>query len=234
MRRPLCLAATAMILLGSMSACGSEEEEGVKVPSATPATTAAPSEEPAADGCKKAEAPEPKGEGSLKAPKQPLPKGKQQSVRFTTSCGVFEVQLAVGRAPKTSASVASLVRQGFYDDTTFHRIAKGFVIQGGDPKGDGTGGPGYKVTEAPPSDVKYTRGVVAMAKAGNEAPGTSGSQFYVVTGEDAGLPPEYALLGRVTKGQDVVALIEGVDTGGAPDGPPTAPVLIEKAELLEG
>ena len=233
MRRPLASAATLVLSLGLLSACGSDDEEGSKVPAAAPATTAAaPVEEPAG-GCKEAEAPEPKGEGSLKAPKEPLVKGKKYSVRFTTSCGVFDVQLAVGRAPKTSASVAALVKEGFYDNTTFHRIAKGFVIQGGDPNGDGTGGPGYKVTEPPPSDVKYTRGVVAMAKAGNEAPGTSGSQFYVVTGEDAGLPAEYALLGRITKGQDVVALIEGVDTGGAPDGPPTAPVLIEKAELLE-
>lgn len=230
MRRPLFLAATAILMLGALSACGSDDdEEGTRVPPAAPAKTA----EAAAGGCRKAEVPEAKGEGSLKAPKQALAKGKQYSVRFTTSCGVFEVRLAVGRAPKTSASVASLVRQGFYDNTTFHRIAKGFVVQGGDPKGDGTGGPGYKVTEAPPRDVQYTRGVVAMAKAGDEAPGTSGSQFYVVTGEDAGLPPEYALLGRVTSGQDVVALIEGVDTGGAPDGPPTAPVVIEKAELLE-
>ena len=83
----------------------------------------------------------------------------------------------------------------------------GFVIQGGDPAGDGTGGPGYSVVEAPPADLAYTKGVVAMAKTAVEDPGTSGSQFFVVTGEDAQLPPEYALLGKVTEGQDVVDLI---------------------------
>jgi peptidyl-prolyl cis-trans isomerase B (cyclophilin B) len=227
MRLPLSLFA-ALVLVASLGACGSDDKQDAA--GGAPATTAAPAEP--AGGCKAAKAPAPKGEGSLRAPRQRLAKGKRYTVRFTTSCGVFDVRLAVARSPKTSTSVASLVRKGFYDNTTFHRIAKGFVIQGGDPKGDGTGGPGYKVTEAPPADIGYTRGVVAMAKTGDEAPGTSGSQFYVVTGEDAGLPPEYALLGRVSKGQDVVALIEGVDTGGAPDGPPTKPVVIEKAELL--
>jgi len=227
----LALTVTALISLGTLSACGSDDEEGAKVPPAAPSTTASPAEP--ANGCKTAQAPEPKGEGTLKAPTEPLAKGKRYTVRFTTSCGEFDVRLAVGQAPKTSASVASLVREGFYDGLPFHRIAKGFVIQGGDPAGNGSGGPGYQVVEPPPEDVKYTRGVVAMAKTATDEVGTSGSQFYVVTGEDAGLPPEYALLGRVSKGQDIVSLIEGVDTGGAPDGPPTAPVVIEKAELIE-
>src|ERR687886_744965 len=84
------------------------------------------------------------------------------------------VELDADKAPKTSASVAYLVRKGFYDGLTFHRIADGFVIQGGDPRGDGTGGPGYKVRERPPGNTRYVRGVVAMAKAGNEPAGTSG------------------------------------------------------------
>jgi len=233
MRRPPALIAAAAISLTALSGCGTDDKQGRKVPAAgvTSAATAAAAAQPAS-ACKKVKAFAPRAEGKLSAPKQPLAKGKQYTVRFTTSCGAFDVRLAAGRAPKTAASVASLVRKGFYDGLPFHRIAKGFVIQGGDPAGNGSGGPGYKVVEAPPADVQYTRGVVAMAKAGNEASGTSGSQFYVVTGEDAGLPPDYALLGRVSKGQDVVALIEGVDTGGAPDGPPTEPVIIEKAQLL--
>ncbi len=83
----------------------------------------------------------------------------------------------------------------------------GFVIQGGDPTATGTGGPGYSVVDVPPANALYTRGVVAMAKSGNEPPGTSGSQFFVVTGDDAGLPPEYAILGVITKGLRVVERI---------------------------
>jgi cyclophilin family peptidyl-prolyl cis-trans isomerase len=122
----------------------------------------------------------------------------------------------------------SLARKGFYDNLIFHRIVTGFVIQGGDPTGTGSGGPGYRVREAPPSDIVYSEGVVAMAKAGNEPPGTSGSQFFVVT-SDSSLPPEYALLGRVKKGLDVVHAIEEVPAG--PDERPISPVVIDKIDV---
>jgi peptidyl-prolyl cis-trans isomerase B (cyclophilin B) len=96
------------------------------------------------------------------------------------------------------------VRKGFFDGTRFHRIVPGFVIQGGDPTATGQGGPGYTVRDVPPSDAAYTKGVVAMAKTESEPPGTSGSQFFVVTGADAGLQPDYALLGVVTRGLRLV------------------------------
>src|SRR5207248_600391 len=83
---------------------------------------------------------------------------------------------------KTTASFASLARMGFYDGRTFHRIVPGDLIQGGDPHGDGSGGPGYHTVEAPPSSLKYTRGVVAMGKTEIDDPGTAGSQFFIVTG----------------------------------------------------
>jgi peptidyl-prolyl cis-trans isomerase B (cyclophilin B) len=121
------------------------------------------------------------------------------------------------------------VKKGFFDGTIFHRIVPGFVIQGGDPTGTGTGGPGYSTVDVPPSDARYTKGVVAMAKAGNEPPGTAGSQFFVVTAEDARLPPEYALLGKVTSGMDVV---EKIGTLGDPQTEqPTKRIVIEKATL---
>ena len=91
-------------------------------------------------------------------------------------------------------------------------MVAGFVIQAGDPLGTGEGGPGYKVEEAPPGDLTYGKGVVAMAKTETEPPGTSGSQFFVVTADDAQLPPDYALLGRVTRGMDVVERIGAVET----------------------
>ena len=105
------------------------------------------------------------------------------------------------------------------------------MIQGGDPLGTGTGGPGYSVVEAPPEDIEYTKGVVAMAKTEVEEPGTSGSQFYVVTGEDAGLPPDYALLGEVTSGMDVVDRIAVVGVG--PDERPVEPVVIRQVRIEE-
>jgi peptidyl-prolyl cis-trans isomerase B (cyclophilin B) len=132
---------------------------------------------------------------------------KTYVVTVRTNLGTFAFTLDVKDSPCTSASFASLVRKRFFDGTRFHRIVPGFVIQGGDPTGTGSGGPGYSVVDVPPQTARYTKGVVAMAKAGAEPAGTSGSQFFVVTAQDAGLPPDYALLGKVTRGLAVVARI---------------------------
>jgi peptidyl-prolyl cis-trans isomerase B (cyclophilin B) len=131
----------------------------------------------------------------------------------TTSEGAFTIQLDAKDSPNTVGSFEQLARKGFFDGTIFHRIVPGFVIQGGDPTGKGTGGPGYTTTDAPPSDARYTHGVVAMAKTADEPAGTSGSQFFVVTGADAGLPPDYALLGRVVKG---IAIVDRIGKLGDP------------------
>jgi cyclophilin family peptidyl-prolyl cis-trans isomerase len=183
-----------------------------------------------ADGCKEVEGPEPKTD-SFKAPKQVLKPGKAATAVVKTSCGTFEIALDTTRAPKTANSFAFLAEEGFYDDLTFHRIVPGFVIQGGDPEGTGTGGPGYSVDEKPPANLSYTKGIVAMAKSAAEPPGRSGSQFYVVTSPDAGLPPEYALVGKVTKGYDTVARIEKVPTV---EEKPKQPVLIEEVTIDQG
>jgi peptidyl-prolyl cis-trans isomerase B (cyclophilin B) len=106
------------------------------------------------------------------------------------------------------------------------------VIQGGDPAGDGSGGPGYSVVEAPPKDLSYVKGVVAMAKTELEEAGTSGSQFFVVYGDNPPpLPPDYALLGKITKGQDVVDLIGVAPVG--PDEQPVEPVVIESIKVSQ-
>ena len=136
-----------------------------------------------------------------------LDSAKTYTATVQTNLGAFAFTLDVKDSPCTTSSVAHLARRHFYDGLIFHRIVPGFVIQGGDPNGDGTGGPGYTVVDTPPSNARYTRGVVAMAKTGTDPAGTSGSQFFVVTGADAGLPPEYALLGKVTRGLDVVERI---------------------------
>ena len=183
-----------------------------------------------AEGCKQVEAPKPK-QVSLKAPKQTLKKGEEATAVVQTSCGTFEIALDTERAPKTANSFAYLSEEGFYDGLTFHRIVPEFVIQGGDPLGTGTGGPGYKVVEKPPANLAYTKGTVAMAKSSAEPPGTSGSQFYVVTGADAGLPPEYALVGKVNEGLDVV---ERIGSLGTPSEKPKQTVLIEKITIEKG
>ena len=137
----------------------------------------------------------------LLSPKQP------HTVHVLTNLGVFDVRLDVEDSPCVTSSFASLVRQRFFDGTVFHRIVPGFVIQGGDPTASGTGGPGYTVVNVPPKNSLYTEGVVAMAKSADEPPGAAGSQFFVVTASNAGLPPEYAILGVVTKGLKVVERI---------------------------
>jgi len=132
---------------------------------------------------------------------------RPHTVDVLTNLGRFDIRLDVEDSPCVTSSFAALVRKRFFDGTIFHRIVPGFVIQGGDPTGTGTGGPGYTVVDVPPANSLYTEGVVAMAKSSTEPRGAAGSQFFVVTGSDAGLPPDYAILGVVTKGLKVVERI---------------------------
>jgi peptidyl-prolyl cis-trans isomerase B (cyclophilin B) len=184
--------------------------------------------------CREVQAPAPRPDGGADKPSGKLDPSRTYRAVLDTSCGNITIKLDQKTSPKTAASFASLVRQGFYDDTVFHRVVPGFVIQGGDPTGQGSGGPGYSVRDTPPADTAYTQGVVAMAKTEVEPPGTSGSQFYIVTAQDAGLPPDYAVLGEVVKGLDVALGIEQLGdpaSGGA--GTPKRTVLLEKASLDE-
>jgi peptidyl-prolyl cis-trans isomerase B (cyclophilin B) len=175
--------------------------------------------------CKEVEAPEPQP-GSFKAPKQVLGKGEEATAIVETSCGTFNIALDTNRAPKTSNSFAFLADEGFFDELTFHRVAPGFVIQGGNPLGNG-----YEIVEKPPANLVYEKGVVAMAKTATAAAGTSGNEFFVVTGEEAALPPEYALLGKVSKGMSVVETIGNLPVEGET---PKQTVLIEKITIKKG
>jgi peptidyl-prolyl cis-trans isomerase B (cyclophilin B) len=179
-------------------------------------------------GCARVSAPAPKG---VDVPRPDSILHGPATATVETSCGSFEISLDTARAPKTTSSFAYLARRGVYDGTLFHRIVPGFVVQGGDPTQSGTGGPGYSVDEPPPQSLSYTRGIVAMAKSSVEPPGRSGSQFFVVTAADAGLTPDYALLGQVTSGFDVVQRIEQL---GTPSGRPKAPVLIRRIAVQGG
>lgn len=186
---------------GEQVACGGE-----KPPAATPGQFATP-------------------------PTMAIDQSKTYTATIETSCGTIAIELADDAAPQTVNSFVFLARQGFFDGLIFHRVDPGFVVQGGDPEGTGGGGPGYKVTEPPPPDTRYVTGTVAMAKGGAEPAGTSGSQFFVVTGERGeALPPEYALLGKVTSGLDVLPEIEGIPRAGER---PRRTVYIEKITIAE-
>jgi cyclophilin family peptidyl-prolyl cis-trans isomerase len=144
-------------------------------------------------------------------PTTPLAPAKTYDVSFATNCGTFVVRLDQHDSPHVAAAFAGLVRDGYFDGTVFHRIVPGFVIQGGDPTGSGTSGPGWTVRDTPPATTRYLPGVVAMAKTGAQPPGTAGSQFFVVTGGDAAsLGPDYAVVGRVVRGMKVVKRIGGL------------------------
>ena len=218
--RPTLLALCVALL--ALAGCG---DDGGAGSSTTAAST------PAAAGitCKKVAAPEPKGAQHLSRPKAALPAGKRYDVDLQTNCGTITIRLATGRAPKTAASFADLVKRGFYDGLIFHRVVHGFVIQGGDPLGTGLGGPGYTVVEKPPGATAYTTGVVAMAKTEADPPGASGSQFFIVTAPNARLPPDYAVAGGVVRGMNVAQHIGKLPVDAQER--PTSPVVIEKATL---
>jgi cyclophilin family peptidyl-prolyl cis-trans isomerase len=222
--------ALAAVLAGVAVAAGcggSSSGSGGTTTTAAPPDTTVQSTPTAATGCKNVTPTHPH-KPSFSKPATVLTKGEQATIVLDTNCGPITIRLDQARGGPIPNSIAFLVTKHFYDGLTFHRVVPGFVIQGGDPSGDGTGGPGFTVVDTPPSDAKYTKGVVAMAKTGTDPAGTSGSQFFVVSGADAGLPPEYAILGNVTDGIDVVEKIDALGTG---DGPPSEKVTIDKVTL---
>jgi cyclophilin family peptidyl-prolyl cis-trans isomerase len=176
-------------------------------------------------------APAAKDGARLSPPHARLSATKRYVVTLTTNCGPIAIELDVHDSPRTTASFAYLVERGFYDQLTFHRVASGFVVQGGDPDGDGSGGPGYKVVEPPPANTRYMLGTVAMAKSETDPAGASGSQFFIVTAVDAALPPQYALLGHVIAGMAAVKAIGRIPTDPPQDGTPRMPVVIDRATL---
>ena len=146
-----------------------------------------------------------------------------------TTAGDIDVTLYAADAPQTVNNFVFLAGDGFYDDVIFHRVIKGFMIQGGDPTGTGTGGPGYRFRdELGHSKSSYNRGTLAMANAG---PNTNGSQFFIMHA-DYGLPNAYSIFGEVTSGMDVVDAIAEAQTG--PQDRPVNPVQITGIDVTEG
>lgn len=187
--------------------------------------------------------------GCREVKKQPAPKDttfeeagiaidstKTYDALVQTSCGSFTIRLATAEAPITTNSFAFLASEGFYDGQIFHRVAKDFVIQGGDPLGTGTGGPGYELADEPPT-AGYQNGSVAMA---NSGPGTTGSQFFIVTSDEGaanlgGPPYLYSALGQVTEGLETLRRINRL--GSIEPDPanqqPKAIILIQKITVTE-
>ncbi len=153
---------------------------------------------------------------------------KTYTATMVTSKGTLEIVLDPLSAPVTVNSFVFLARWHYFDGIVFHRVIPGFVLQGGDPTGTGTGGPGYRFNDELPKAGRYELGSLAMANAG---PNTNGSQFFVISGPDGvRLPPLYALFGKVVKGLDVVAVINDV---GSPSGEPRERVVIESVTIQE-
>jgi cyclophilin family peptidyl-prolyl cis-trans isomerase len=159
-------------------------------------------------------------------PEMAIDTAKSYSALVETNRGSFTIELLTDVAPKTVNNFVFLAKDGFYDGVIFHRVIKGFMIQGGDPTGTGRGGPGYRFDDEPVKRA-YDRGTLAMANAG---PNTNGSQFFVMHA-DYELPPNYTVFGKLTSGEDTMDTIATAKTG-AQDRP-VDPVTITSVTISE-
>jgi len=160
------------------------------------------------------------------SPEMVIDPKKSYTATIETTAGTMEAEFYTDDAPKTVNNFVFLAREGYYEDVIFHRVIKGFMIQGGDPTGTGRGGPGYKFNDEPVKK-QYLRGTLAMANAG---PNTNGSQFFIMHA-DYPLPPSYTIFGKLTSGEDVLDSIATAPTG-AQDRP-TNPVVINSITISE-
>lgn len=169
----------------------------------------------------------PKSQKFPAAPEMGIDPDKRYTATMSTSMGELVIALDAVRAPKTVNNFVFLALNHYYDGVIFHRIIKGFVCQGGDPTGTGTGGPGYRFADELPKAGQYEIGSLAMANAG---PDTNGSQFFLISGSDGvRLPPLYSLFGKVVKGLDVVEAMQNVPTG--PGDRPRTDVVINSVTI---
>jgi peptidyl-prolyl cis-trans isomerase B (cyclophilin B) len=203
-------------------------EESPDRPQAGPETSPSP-DKPVACG---AEAPRAAGEEKPmfdRPPRMQIDPETRYTAVMDTSCGTIELELFADRTPVTVNNFVFLAGEGFYDGLTFHRIIPDFVLQGGDPAGDGSGGPGYQFEDEIVDDLKFNEPfLLAMANSGED---TNGSQFFITTGEPRHLNGLHTIFGRVTKGKEAVRAIEAVGTSA---GPPTETVYIERVRIQEG
>ena len=209
----------------------------VATPSATPSTSATPAPAVACGGSVPKAATQTKP--TFKSPpKMTIDTDATYTVSMQTSCGTIEMELFAKETPEAVNNFVFLADKGFYDGLTFHRIVSGFVVQGGDPQGTGTGGPGYQFKTEVNGQVKFADKGDWLAYA-NSGPDTNGSQFFITIGAQPNLDEggPYTLFGEVTKGQDVVDRIAAVPTTASPgsteQSTPTQTVYIEKVTVTE-
>lgn len=214
---PLALLAVPALAL-ALASCGSDEPEN---PTGV-------SQSGAAVECPPAEGVETPVQTFEQAPPMCIDEAKTYTAVMTTDVGDVTFALDAKKAPKTVNNFVVLSRYGYYDGVPFHRVIPGFMIQGGDPTGQGNGGPGYEFEDELPAAGEYEIGSLAMANAG---PDTNGSQFFVVTGDSGvALPPDYSLFGKVTSGMETVREIE---EDGSPDGSPGEQHRIDSITITE-
>jgi|WetSurMetagenome_2_1015567.scaffolds.fasta_scaffold14183_7 cyclophilin family peptidyl-prolyl cis-trans isomerase len=166
-------------------------------------------------------------------PAMAIDENKTYTATMKTNYGDIVIELLPGESPLTVNNFVFLARQGYYDGVKFHRIIKGFMIQGGDPTGKGSGDPGYSFADELPPDRKYGPGIVAMA---NSGPNTNGSQFFICSGstsKNLNYSPNYTIFGTVTAGMDVVQSIENIPVTGREPSIPTKDVHIISINIEE-
>jgi cyclophilin family peptidyl-prolyl cis-trans isomerase len=168
-----------------------------------------PTEKPTA--CQRVRAPIPRVE-HLQRPPQTVSRAARLEADVKTNCGRFRITLAARRFPVVVNSFVFLARSGFYDGLRFDRVVPGFLVQGGDPSGNGIGGPGYHVVDPPPRSFRYRDGTVAMSRTNAAPRGWAGSDFFVVLGEGGAIKPDYAVLGHVGEGMATLRRIEALGT----------------------
>lgn len=233
MRRAGTPALAALLVLAGLAAAGCGGGSSAGSPGADAGATIT---SPEGHTCSAREPAEPATRPTFSAP-PPMTIDRAADYRATlaTSCGTIVIRLDARQAPLTVNNFVFLARRRFYDGMRFHRVVKGFIVQTGDPEGNGRGGPGYTFADELPTDG-YRPGDVAMANAG---PDTNGSQFFILTGDAAGLPDAYSTFGQVTRGLDVARAIEGfADPHANPADPatqvPTEPIWLYSVRITRG
>ena len=172
---------------------------------------------------------QPEAAPQANAPTSPTTPGKNSVALFETSKGNFSIELFEDKAPLTTKNFITLVNKGFYNGLIFHRVISDFMIQGGDPKGNGTGGPGYTIADEFHRDLKHSAGVISMANAGRN---TGGSQFFITLKATPWLDNKHAVFGKVVAGMDVVQAIGKVKTDAQDK--PVEDVVIKKITIEAG
>ena len=238
MRVPALITVFAVCAAGVLAGCGSGggAGSGTTGPATTAAaTTGATTSQAEVTSCLETGQPAPAKKPSYAKPEQVLRAGTSYAIVMKTSCGTIFIELDPKAGGPIPNSIAFLASKGFYDGLTFHRVVPDFVLQGGDPQGNGSGGPGYQVVGPVPAGYQYKLGDVAMAKTETDPAGAAGSQFFVVSGSQGEqiltAQPVYGILGHAAD-QESLATIKRIAALAVTDGAPSKPVWIISAKVV--